>query len=489
LLFDHQGSLNHQYDVIVIGSGISGLTISLLLAKEGKKVALFEKDRDIAPLFRPYRRKGCECSPGAHTIGWVDRGEVVTSLLQYLSILDGVETQLNENGFGTVIIGQNQYHLPRGYDNVEKSLCAYFPDHVEAVRSYIRALKEVVEQIVFLNPKLAPGSENNSYFGGAGDYTLQDFLKQYHASQELIDLLGTLSYILMGSKAEEVPFAIHAFVVGGYFESPGCIPFDGIHRLVSNIKRELARFGVEFFTSSEIAEIMIGAGRTVTGVKTFEGAAYFASNIIASFNPKLLNELVKPNLFRPVYRQRLNEAENTFGLFVVMYKVEGDIDIEVENLFYYNKGQDIKSQDMECRDIVLGVNSNRSGADRILSVFLVDEEQSCSRDIGERNKRAALKLKLVEDVIRQKIPTLAGKLVLLDYLKPWSFERFTNTVNGSAYGIKHTINSFGFQPRVPIHGLYLVGQAIYPGFLGSMISSFSLAFELLEGRNFLAEDY
>lgn len=71
-MFDHQSQLN-QYEVIVIGAGISGLTTALIFAKEGRKVALFERDTDIAPLIRPYKRKGSEFSPGLH----IDRKSVV----------------------------------------------------------------------------------------------------------------------------------------------------------------------------------------------------------------------------------------------------------------------------------------------------------------------------------------------------------------------------------------------------------------------------
>jgi all-trans-retinol 13,14-reductase len=471
-LLDHQSVLN-QYDAIIIGSGISGLTISLILAKEGQRVAIFERDRDIAPLIRPYKRNGFECSPGLHIIGWMDRGEVVSSFLDYLHVSDGVSKELNENGFGRVIAGTKQYHFPRGYDNVEIVLRSHFPDSAEAVSQYMRAIKEINEQTFYINHKLAPNF-NTQIFGGMDNYTLKDFLKQYQASDEFIEAVGTFNQILMGSKADEVPFMVHAFVIGGYYQSPGCFTPQGIDRLLSNFKRELSRFGVDLFLNSEVVEISTGAERNVTGVKTANGGQYLAPNIIVSFNPKLLSEKIKPNIFRPVFQHRLEEAENTFSFYVAFYQLKNDKDIEVENFIYYN----------ESRDIVLGAIINHSGENRILSVFLADPDQSYPPDIPTRKIRAEQKLQLLESAVYQNVPDLQGKIVLLDYLKPWSFERYTNAMNGSAYGIKHTTRSIGFQHRVPIHGLYLVGQAIYPGFLGSMISSFSLALELLQSETF-----
>ncbi len=464
----------NTYDAIVVGSGVSGLTAALILAKEGQRVALFEKDRDINPLIRPYKRKGCECSPGLHISGWMDEGEVVASFLKYLNLSDGVEKELNENGFGDVIIGSDRYHFPRGFDNVEKSLLSYFPESAAAIRNYMGQVKEANERAFYINHKLAAGADYHSRFDASDHFTLKDCLKQYHASPKLIDTLGMFNYVLMGSKADEVPFKVHAFVLGGFYQSPGFFTINGINRLLSNFQRELARFRVRLYTNSEIAEVLIGSSRNAVGVKTVSGDQYFAPNIIVSFNPKSLNEKIKPNTLRPIYRRRLDEAENTFGFYVAFYKLADDENIEIENLIYYNDNL----------NMALGATVNRSGGNQVLSVFLSDPDPMIFDDPEERTKRAERKLELLESVIYEKLPDLRGKLTLLDYLKPWSFERYTSTINGSAYGIKQTSNSIGFQHKVPIHGLYLVGQSIYPGYLGAMISSFSLAMELFESNEF-----
>jgi phytoene dehydrogenase-like protein len=308
----------------------------------------------------------------------------------------------------------------------------------------------------------------------SANYTLKDCLTQYHAPQELIDLLGTLNYILIGSKADEVPFVIHAFVLGGFYRSIGFFTIKGINQLLSNFKRELDRFGVDLIMNSEVDEILIDDNRNVMGVKTSSDNQYFSSTVIASFNPKLLNDKLKHHTLRPVYRRRLEEAENTCGLYVAFYKITEHNDFKIENLVYYNDNL----------DLTLATTINQFNENTIFCVFLADNNQNIPDDIEERKNRAAEKLKLLENLIFDKFPALTGKTVLLDYLKPWSFERYTKTINGSAYGIKQTLNSLGFQNRVPIKGLYLVGQALYPGFLGSMISSFGLGCDFFEVDKF-----
>lgn len=469
---DHQRLLN-TYDAIIIGAGISGLTTALLLAKEGKKVAIFERDEDIAPLIRPYRRKGCEFSPGLHISGWMEKNEVISSFFEYMNIGDGVEIEIKNSGFANVFVGEKYYYIPKGFANVESSFLSYFPECTEAVKNYIRRVKEVNQKSFYFNWALPPDKNKVAEYTDSMNATLQGFLIQHDASKEFIGLLETINYIFIGSKANEVPFSTHAFLLGGFYQSPGFISINGIKMLLSNIRREFSKYNVDLFVNCEVNEILVGDKRQILGIKTSTGSEYLSSLVIASFNPKLLQEKLMSNNLRPVYRTRLDEAENTFGMYVAFYKIQSDSRIEVDNFVYSDKENGIT---------LAGLN-NHSGDQKVFCVFLADD-LDYTMDAEEQKKRADEKLRWIEKVICEVYPSLKEKLTLLDYLKPWSFERYTRTCNGSSYGIKHTLKSFGFQHKVPVQGLYLVGQAIYPGFLGSMISGFSLVCELMDADKF-----
>ncbi len=477
MLFNDKSVLN-KYDNIVIGAGISGLTIALILAKEGKKVALFERDEDIAPLIRPYKRKNCECSPGLHISGWMGDGQTISSFLKYLNVADGAEKQLSRYGYGDIIIGDKNFHIPCGFENVEKALQGYFPEDADAIHNYMRLVFEVNDQSFYFNHTLLPGKTgNNSGFIDTANYTLAGCLKGYKASEGLIEMLGILSFILIGSKAEEVPFIIHAFVLGGFYKSPGFFTINGINKMLSNFKRELKKHGADIFLNTEITGIMTDDERKATGVKTLSGEEYLSPSVTVTFNPKLLKDTVGQGAFRPVFRRRLEEAENTVGLYVAFYKIERGEENAFENFVCYDKDL----------DVTVGTTKNHSGHNNeqlIVSVFMPVEDAPAPADQDAKNSLANEKLKLMENVLYKRVPGLRGKAELLDYLKPWSFERYTKTVNGSAYGIKQTLNSIGFQHKVPVRGLYLAGQAIYPGFLGAMISAFGLAFILCENDEF-----
>ena len=61
--------LNDNYDVIVIGSGISGLCSAALLSMEGKKVLVLEKHFKVGGYTHTFRRQNYEWDVGIHYIG------------------------------------------------------------------------------------------------------------------------------------------------------------------------------------------------------------------------------------------------------------------------------------------------------------------------------------------------------------------------------------------------------------------------------------
>lgn len=206
-----------KYDTLVIGSGISGLTSALIAAKEGWKVALFERDRELAPLLRPYWRKGCCFSPGLHTNGWMDRRETFACLFHYLGVADGVEQVVHEGGFGNVVIGSKRYHIPRGFAAIETALQAYFPEDQIAIHHYIQTVKQINEQLFYFNLRPEFGKLKFPAELHKAEDSLQGYLKLYRASDALIELLGTMNQIMTGSRVDEAPFRAHAIAWGGLF--------------------------------------------------------------------------------------------------------------------------------------------------------------------------------------------------------------------------------------------------------------------------------
>ena len=63
-------------DVVVIGSGISGLLTALALSREGKKVLILEKEDCIGGVCRAFEGGGENPDTGPHAVTKVKKGPV-----------------------------------------------------------------------------------------------------------------------------------------------------------------------------------------------------------------------------------------------------------------------------------------------------------------------------------------------------------------------------------------------------------------------------
>jgi all-trans-retinol 13,14-reductase len=55
-----------EYDAVIIGGGVSGLTSALLQARRGRKTAVLEAGAALMPLMRGFDRNGVHFETGFH---------------------------------------------------------------------------------------------------------------------------------------------------------------------------------------------------------------------------------------------------------------------------------------------------------------------------------------------------------------------------------------------------------------------------------------
>ncbi|MCP3663600.1 MAG: NAD(P)-binding protein, partial [Gammaproteobacteria bacterium] len=80
------GRLESNYDVIIIGSGIGGLTSAACLSKMGKKVLVLEQHYTAGGFTHSYARNGYEWDVGVHYIGDVgSKNTVIRKMFDFIS--------------------------------------------------------------------------------------------------------------------------------------------------------------------------------------------------------------------------------------------------------------------------------------------------------------------------------------------------------------------------------------------------------------------
>ena len=85
------GSLGNKFDVIVIGSGLGGLTAGATLAKEGKCVLVLEQHFAVGGCATTFNRQGVTYEVGLHEMDWgTPQSDMKQYIFQKLGILDSL---------------------------------------------------------------------------------------------------------------------------------------------------------------------------------------------------------------------------------------------------------------------------------------------------------------------------------------------------------------------------------------------------------------
>lgn len=117
-----------EFDTIIIGSGVGGLSTAICLARAGQKVLVLEQHYVPGGWSHSFTLKGQRFSPGVHYVGQLEEGQSTNELYRGLGIAnDMVFFRMNKNAYEHCLIGDETFDLPAGAENLKKTLSNHFP--------------------------------------------------------------------------------------------------------------------------------------------------------------------------------------------------------------------------------------------------------------------------------------------------------------------------------------------------------------------------
>ncbi|MBU8910349.1 MAG: NAD(P)/FAD-dependent oxidoreductase [Desulfobacterales bacterium] len=487
------------YDTIIIGSGISGMAAGIMLAKEGEKALVLEQHSIAGGMTQTYSRKGKIFPTGVHRLGSLKPGQPLWYYFTYLDIMDKLDlVKLSDDCFERVYFPTNNYKIPTGHDNFQNKLIKNFPDQEKSIATYFSDLKHVISNIGMYDPGIIPKKDLSLRHTGP----LEEYLKSIDISGRLKSLL-TANSPLYGISSKECPLLIHFIVSDSYLNSSFRInelntPFSDT--LADSFKAK----GGKIYVNSHVKKLII-KNKTVIGVILDNNERLFSKKIIFSGHPSLILDICPSELFRPAFRNRLNQA-NTPGLFGVALKwTKNNCPLEKNDTYIYDSwdvnyqyGRDNILQDDPLGMVYLSALPDKDKSNKNFAVTAltgISSRETCLLKKyykeSKNNKYKAAKNKITQKIlnhIKQVYPDIFENIEVADTYSPITFQRYTLTKNGSAYGIQKTAQRFlegMFHPATKIRNLFLTGQSIgFNGIHGSIVSSVNLC-QLLFGKEYL----
>ena len=143
-------------DVIVIGSGIGGLSTAGFLARTGRKVLVLEQHYIAGGCTHVFEEKGVEHETGIHYIGNIEKRTKILNLITNKPLEwckmghENPETYI----YDEFVINNKKYVFRAGEKNFIEDMIQLFPEEEQGIRDYIKLVKRISQKDLFFNLKI-----------------------------------------------------------------------------------------------------------------------------------------------------------------------------------------------------------------------------------------------------------------------------------------------------------------------------------------------
>ena len=441
-----------QYDVIVIGSGLGGLTAANMLARNGYSILLLEHHHKLGGLATWFHRKGghiFDISLHGFPVG------MIKTCRKYWNreIADSI-VQLKEIRF----------------DNPQFSLTTTFDreDFTRILQERFKVPRESIES--FFN-----AARGMNFYDDQQMTTRELFEKFFPGRDDVVRLLMEPITYANGSTLDDP--AISYGIVFSNFMSKGVYTFQGgTDKIISMMQAELVKNGVDIRTNS-LAEKIIIEDRRVAGVIT-NGKTIKARAVVSNANVKsTVHKLVGDEHFDRSFAEESSKVRiNNSSCQVYMGIKKGQGIDYVGDLYFTSVADKFDSVKLCSRNITSRTYSfyypqTRPGHDMYSIVASTNANYEDWAHLSPEEYHASKK-ELIEstvDALGKYVPGVRDKIDYLEAATPKTFERYTLHPNGTSFGTKFEGLKISMGLPDQIRGLFHTGSTgiIMSGWLGA----------------------
>lgn len=492
--------MKKEYDILVIGSGLGGLVSALILAKEGLKVCILEKNNQYGGNLQTFSRDKLIFDTGVHYLGGLSKGQNLNRFFSYLEIMDELELQkMDEDGYDRISFGEDNIEYPhaQGYENFVEQLIKYFPDEKENLENYCEEIQYVCSQFPRYN---VVGKDH--YNEEILHLNTKRFIESVTQNKTLQSVLLGSNFLYAGD-SENIPFYVHALTVNSYIQSAyKCVK--GGSQISKLLIRKLRQYGAEVHKHSEVSEFIFNENNSLASVKTVSGKKYFAKQFISNIEIRSTIKLIGEERLKKSFLNRVlswQPVSSCFSVYLVLkphsfpnfnYNIyHYSSEEQVWNAFRYKKETWPETYMLSSTQSTQYPDFSESlTAISYMDFDEVKQWENTFNTVANEHERGELyeqfKLEKTEKMIEaleKRVPNLRHAIKRIYTSSPLSYRDYIGGFEGNMYGyMKNSDNPLKtmVSPRTKIDNLFLTGQSVnMHGILGVTIGAFNTCAEII----------
>lgn len=497
-----------EYDFVIIGSGLGGLESAYILADEGYKVIVLEKNHQIGGNLQVFSRDKSIFDTGVHYIGNLDEGECLHQFFDYFGLLDLKWKRLDDDCFDLIRFPDGkEYKLAQGYDLYKKTLIDDFPQEAEAIENYCKSIQQICENFPMYKVNT---TEVYDFFSG------ELSTKAFQNAAEFVESLTKnkrLQAVLLGNNGlyagvkEKTPIYVHALITDSFINGAYRLQ-DGGSQIAISLTKSIRNLGGKVLKRKKVVSANYDENKNITEVVLENGETIKGKNYISNAHPAVTIDIFGEDRFLKPYVKRIKNLENTISSFNLYISLKEDT-FEYLNYNIYLQ-QDDPWESVRGNKEGWGQNlyictpsvtkSEKYTDSLIVMAYMTYEEvkqwEHTFNTVGEPSKREEAYYKFKkekEDIILKKVeevfPDIRTKIKSVHSSSPLTARDYIGDKQGSLYGILKDSNSPAktlINPSTKIPNLYLTGQnLILHGIVGVTIGAFVTCFHFIDKQKLM----
>lgn len=486
-----------KYDDIVVGGGISGLTMALILGMNGRKVLLLEKNPHIGGAVARFYKEGIPFDTGFHFTGGLHKGGILYDILSVLGIRDLIEPIFlsEDNAICLNIESENRfYEVPYGFERLGKKFKGYFPGEAAAIDRYFEKVRHVCDKTPSMNLRTLTSRHN---YLDEDFITLEEVLNGLTRNPSLKALLSGLA-MCYGVRPMEISFANHGRICFNLYESVARVSGGG-DAFIKAFETRFKDYDIENRCGEYITDLEDVNKKRVGRFILNSGDEILADNCIFTIHPKEILKVLPQQHLSKAFIDRISLFESSAGFFSVFAILdskddEPDFDSTIVSIIPHtdvNQLLDPISKSATALAIIKSIEQDGEKIYKTINTFEPSffehvETWKDSRTGKRPQSYKDYKKKKAENIIERiynTFPKYKNRIKIIDTASVLTFRDYLNNPDGSAYGIKQKINQYNLIGKLPLRNLYAAGQSsLLPGIIGAMMSSFII------GRSIIKEE-